>query len=150
LNKEGPRLRGVYGRKAASVPDFGYSEGLRKTDIRWDDRSLDRWLSDPASMVTDTDMAFRLADEVERKAVIAHLKSLRCAALAASRRKTPFPRLSSEDVKKSSCRPRAYSTLIQKHLPSMWSRHLACVLGDSGAFFHILSRLQLLTICSGK
>lgn len=74
---EGPRLRGVYGRKAASVPDFAYSEGLRKTDIRWDDRSLDRWLSDPASMVTDTDMAFRLADEVERKAVIAYLKSLR-------------------------------------------------------------------------
>ena len=29
LNKEGPRLRGVYGRKAASVADFDYSEALR-------------------------------------------------------------------------------------------------------------------------
>ena len=37
LNKEGPRLRGVYGRKAASVPDFAYSDALKKVDIRWDD-----------------------------------------------------------------------------------------------------------------
>ena len=76
LNKEGPRLRGVYGRKAASVPDFLYSEALRKTDLRWDESSLDRWLTDPDAMVPDTDMAFRLIDGEERKAVIAYLKSL--------------------------------------------------------------------------
>jgi cytochrome c len=76
LNKEGPRLRGVYGRKAASVPGFVYSDALKKTDIRWDDTSLDRWLSDPDAMVPDTDMAFRLADGEERRAVIAYLKSL--------------------------------------------------------------------------
>jgi cytochrome c len=76
LNKEGPRLRGVYRRKAAGVPGFGYSEALKKADIRWDDASLDRWLSDPDAMVPDTDMAFRLADGEERKAVIAYLKSL--------------------------------------------------------------------------
>ncbi len=76
MNKEGPRLRGVYGRKAASVPGFVYSEALKKTDIRWDEASLDRWLSDPDAMVPDADMAFRLADGAERKAVIAYLKSL--------------------------------------------------------------------------
>jgi cytochrome c len=76
LNKEGPRLRGVYGRKAASVPGFVYSEALKKTDMRWDEASLDRWLSDPDAMVPDTDMAFRLADGEERRAVIAYLKSL--------------------------------------------------------------------------
>lgn len=76
LNKEGPRLRGVYGRKAASVPDFLYSEALKNADIRWDDASLDRWLTDPDAMVPDTDMAFHLADVEERKAVIAYLKSL--------------------------------------------------------------------------
>jgi cytochrome c len=76
LNKEGPRLRGVYGRKAASVPGFGYSEALKKTRLRWDDASLDRWLADPDAVAPDTDMAFRLADEEERKAVIAYLKSL--------------------------------------------------------------------------
>jgi len=76
LNKEGPRLRGVYGRKAASAAGFAYSEALKKAAIRWDDASLDRWLSDPDAMVPDTDMAYRLADGDERKAVIAYLKGL--------------------------------------------------------------------------
>jgi cytochrome c len=31
LNKEGPRLRGVYGRRAASVSGFEYSESLKET-----------------------------------------------------------------------------------------------------------------------
>jgi cytochrome c len=76
-NKEGPRLRGVFGRKAAGAPGFDYSEALKKASVHWDDASLDRWLSDPDAMVPDTDMAFRLADREERKAVIAYLKSLR-------------------------------------------------------------------------
>jgi cytochrome c len=76
-NKEGPRLRGVYGRKAASVPGFDYSEALQKAGIRWDDTTLNKWLSDPGAMVPDTDMEFRLADGEERKAVIAYLKTLR-------------------------------------------------------------------------
>ncbi len=76
LNKEGPRLGGVYGRKAASVPDFVYSHALKKADVRWDEATLDRWLTDPDAMAPDTDMAFRLVDGEERKAVIAYLKSL--------------------------------------------------------------------------
>jgi cytochrome c len=76
IDKEGPRLRGVYGRKAAGVTGFGYSDSLKKLNIRWDDASLDKWLIDPDAMAPDTDMAFRLADVAERKAVIAYLKSL--------------------------------------------------------------------------
>jgi cytochrome c len=76
LNKEGPRLRGVYGRKAAIVPGFAFSDALKKANIRWDDASLDKWLNDPDAMVPETDMAFRLADGEERKAVIAYLKGL--------------------------------------------------------------------------
>jgi cytochrome c len=76
LNKGGPRLRGVYGRKAASVPGFAYSDALKNTDIRWDDGTLDRWLSDPDDMVPDTDMGFRLTNAEERQAVIAYLKGL--------------------------------------------------------------------------
>jgi cytochrome c len=76
LNKEGPRLRGVYGRQAARAPGFAYSDALKKAAIRWDDASLDRWLSDPDSLAPDTDMGFRLTDAEERKAVIAYLKSL--------------------------------------------------------------------------
>ena len=76
LNKEGPRLRVVFGRKAAGVQGFSYSDSLKKLNIRWDDASLDKWLIDPDAMAPDTDMAFRLADGAERKAVIAYLKSL--------------------------------------------------------------------------
>ena len=76
VNKEGPRLRGVYGRNAATVADFGYSEALKKSGVRWDEANLDRWLSDPDAMAPDTDMDFRLADAEERKAMIAYLKSL--------------------------------------------------------------------------
>ena len=76
LNKEGPPLRNVYGRKAASAPGFSYSDALKKLDLRWDEASLDRWLSDPDSMAPDTDMGFRLTDAEERNALIAYLKSL--------------------------------------------------------------------------
>jgi cytochrome c len=76
LNKEGPMLRGVYGRSAAAVPGFTYSDALKKSSIRWDDANLNRWLTDPEAMVPNTDMAFRLADPEERNAVIEYLKSL--------------------------------------------------------------------------
>jgi len=75
VNKEGPRLRDVYGRRAATQPGFDYSDALRKSGSRWDETTLDRWLTDPDAMVPDTDMAFRLNDAAERKAVIAYLKT---------------------------------------------------------------------------
>jgi cytochrome c len=77
LNKEGPHLRGVYGRKAAGVAGFGYSEALKKIDLRWDDASLNRWLTDPDAMAPDTDMAFRVPNGEERTAIIGYLKSLK-------------------------------------------------------------------------
>jgi cytochrome c len=76
INKEGPSLRGVYGRKAATIHGFDYSDALKKTSIRWDAQTLDRWLTDPDAMVPNTDMAFRVADSEERKSVIAYLKTL--------------------------------------------------------------------------
>jgi len=76
LNKEGPKLRGVYGRKAASVSGFEYSDALKKVDVRWDEDSLERWLSDPDKMAPGTDMAFRVANTEERAALIAYLKTL--------------------------------------------------------------------------
>jgi cytochrome c len=75
-NKEGPRLRGVFGRKAAGVPDFTYSDSLKKLNVQWDDATLDRWLTNPDAMAPDTDMAFKLNAPEERKAVIAYLKTL--------------------------------------------------------------------------
>ncbi len=74
-NREGPRLRGIYGRKAGGVQEFTYSDALKKLNLHWDDTSLDRWLADPDAMAPDTDMAFRLSVAEERKAVIAWLRT---------------------------------------------------------------------------
>lgn len=73
-DKEGPRLRGVYGRRAASVESFGYSEALKKSQLRWDDETLDRWLTDSEALVPNTDMTFRVPEAAERSAIIQYLK----------------------------------------------------------------------------
>jgi cytochrome c len=75
-DKEGPRLRGVYGRKAGSVSTFKYSDSLGKAGITWDDASLDKWLTDPDKFIKDVDMDFHLEKADERADVIAYLKQL--------------------------------------------------------------------------
>jgi cytochrome c len=72
----GPSLRGVYGRHAASLTGFQYSEALRKSGITWDSATLDKWLSGPDALVPDNDMAFRVANPQERAAIIGYLKDL--------------------------------------------------------------------------
>jgi cytochrome c len=74
MNKEGPRLRGVFGRRAGSVPDFNYSDELRAAKIVWDPVSLDRWLTDPDSVVKDNDMAFHVSNPRERADLIEFLR----------------------------------------------------------------------------
>jgi cytochrome c len=74
-DKEGPRLRGVYGRVAGKVPTFRYSDGMKAALFRWDDESLNRWLTDPDAVVRDNDMAFHVADSTERAEIIAWLRA---------------------------------------------------------------------------
>ena len=74
-DKEGPRLAGVYGRKAASVNSFEYSEALKKAGIIWTDATLDRWLADPEKVAPGTEMMFHVESAQERAAIIAYLKS---------------------------------------------------------------------------
>src|ERR1700693_3447692 len=73
---EGPRLRGVYGRRSGSAPDFQYSEALKNAKITWNDGSLDKWLTDTEALVPDNDMTFRVQSPDERRDIIAYLKTL--------------------------------------------------------------------------
>jgi cytochrome c len=75
-DKEGPRLRGVYGRQSGSVSSFNYSTVLKSAQITWDAASLDKWLTDPDKVVPDTDMAFHVDKADERRDIIAYLKEL--------------------------------------------------------------------------
>lgn len=75
-DKEGPRLRGVYARKAGTVSTFKYSDAVAKSGVTWDDASLDKWLTDPDKFIPDADMDFHLEKADERADVIAYLKQL--------------------------------------------------------------------------
>jgi len=75
-NGIGPNLHGVFGRKAASLPNFNYSPAMRGTGFTWDARTLDRYLAAPQKIVPGTRMTFSgLPDAPSRKAVILYLKA---------------------------------------------------------------------------
>lgn len=73
-DRDGPHLSGVYGRAVASVSGFDYSDALKKTHIVWNQETLERWLTDPQTMVPGADMNFYVAKPDERADVIAFLK----------------------------------------------------------------------------
>lgn len=72
--KEGPRLGGVYGRRAGSVTTFQYSKELKDSRITWDAGTLDRWLIDTEKVVPGNDMTFHVESAEERREIIAYLK----------------------------------------------------------------------------
>ena len=76
-DREGPRLAGVYGRKAGSVAGFTYSTGLKDLGATWNDATLESWLSDPDIVVKDNNMSFSVPKAEERRDLIAYLKQQR-------------------------------------------------------------------------
>ena len=73
--KTGPRLAGVVGRKAGTVPGFPYSDAVKTSGLVWSETVLDKWLTDPETVIPDTDMEFRLDNTAERAAIIEFLKA---------------------------------------------------------------------------
>ena len=76
-NREGPHLRGVYGRTAGSVPDFDYSTALKSSKLVWNDGNLERWLRGTDDMVPDNKMGFSVPKAQERVDIVAYLKTVR-------------------------------------------------------------------------
>jgi cytochrome c len=74
VDRDGPRLAGVYGRRAGSIPGFTYSTGLKNSGVTWNDATLEKWLSDPDLMVPDNNMSFSVPKAEERRDLIAYLK----------------------------------------------------------------------------
>ena len=73
-NDVGPRHRGVFGRKAASLPDYDYSDALKSANIVWNEETLDKWLTDPQAVAPGAKMFFHLDNPQDRADVIAYLK----------------------------------------------------------------------------
>jgi cytochrome c len=76
-NRIGPTLYGVVGRKAGTVPGFAYSDSVKGSGITWDEKSLDKWITNPNAMIPGNNMGAifsGLSDAAERAKIIAFLK----------------------------------------------------------------------------
>jgi cytochrome c len=73
-NMTGPNLYGVFGRKAATLAGFSYSDALKAAGWTWDAPHLDTWITDPKVAAPGTKMTFAgLKDPKDRTDVIAYL-----------------------------------------------------------------------------
>jgi cytochrome c len=72
-----PPLRGVVGRKIASVPGFDYSDALKAKTGVWTPANLDAFLAAPQTFAPGTAMYGGASDPNDRKAIIDYLTSVK-------------------------------------------------------------------------
>lgn len=79
VNRIGPHLNGVFGRKAGSHEDFRYSPALRNAGedgLEWHADTLDAFIENPRAVVRGTRMSFRgISDPTDRQNLIAFLRT---------------------------------------------------------------------------
>jgi cytochrome c len=85
-DRTGPRHCGLFGRRAGSVKGFEYSAAMKRSDIVWSAKTLDRFLANPPKAMPGTSMTYAgVPDDAERAALIAYLKAAnggaQCAAV---------------------------------------------------------------------
>ena len=74
----GPPLKGVVGRKAASVEDFRYSSAMRASGITWTEQDIKEYVANPQAKVKGNRMALTAAFEpADIDDIIAYLKTLK-------------------------------------------------------------------------
>lgn len=76
VNRLGPSLAGIVGRKAASVPGFNYSPAMKASALVWTPRNLDLFLAKPQAVVKGNKMAYAgLPNPADRANLIAYLRA---------------------------------------------------------------------------
>lgn len=76
-NRQGPKLEGLFGRRAGSVSDFHqYTPELKASGLVWTDETIDAYLTDPNKLVPGTTMAAfgRVENAKDRKELIAYMR----------------------------------------------------------------------------
>jgi cytochrome c len=78
-NRLGPNLHKVVGRKAGSLPDYGFSSAMKEASFVWDQEKLDRFIANPDEVVPGNSMKpyGGLASSDERKKIIGFLAQSR-------------------------------------------------------------------------
>ncbi len=71
----GPSLKGVAGRKIASLGDFAYSAALKGKTGKWTDAELDAFLASPVKFAPGGKMFTAVTAPADRANLIAYLKT---------------------------------------------------------------------------
>jgi cytochrome c len=75
VNRTGPSLHGIIGRKAGSVEGFRYSDANKNSGKTWTQQAMFDYLENPRAAIPNTTMAFAGLKKAEDRAnVIAYLK----------------------------------------------------------------------------
>ena len=74
----GPSLKGVFGRQAASLDGFRYSNPMKRANLVWDEANLRDYISNPQAKVKGNRMPYGgMNDPKDVDDVIAYLKTLK-------------------------------------------------------------------------
>ncbi len=74
--RQGPNLSDRFGKPAATLEGFKYSEALTTSGFVWNEETMDRWITDSQAMRPGVTMPYRQADPAKRRLIIDYLKSL--------------------------------------------------------------------------
>eukprot|EP00088_Acartia_fossae_P030718 TRINITY_DN31708_c0_g1_i1.p1 TRINITY_DN31708_c0_g1~~TRINITY_DN31708_c0_g1_i1.p1 ORF type:complete len:105 (+),score=24.20 TRINITY_DN31708_c0_g1_i1:53-367(+) len=75
-NMFGPALWGVFGRSAGQAPGYQYSPQHKESGIVWDEKSLNKYIKNPAKMVPGTKKKIPgVKKHSEREDIIQFIKS---------------------------------------------------------------------------
>jgi cytochrome c len=76
VNRVGPSLHKVVGRKSGSVAGFAYSDANKNSGVTWTTDVLFKYLEDPKAFMPGTKMAFPgIKDAQDRANLVAYLES---------------------------------------------------------------------------
>jgi len=74
-NAIGPKLNGLFGRKAGSVEGFNYSEANKTSNVTWTEGNFAKYIHDPKAFMPGNKMLFPgLKSDKEVADVMAYLK----------------------------------------------------------------------------
>ena len=81
-NMTGPSLAGVISRKAGTLASFQrYSQALKSSDVVWDEKTLDAWLTNPSGFIPGSTMTFQgIGQAAIRADLIAYLNKAMTSA----------------------------------------------------------------------
>jgi cytochrome c len=76
VNRVGPSLHKVVGRKSGSVPGFSYSDANKNSGVTWTADVLFQYLEDPKGFMPGTKMAFPGVKDAQKRAdLVAYLEA---------------------------------------------------------------------------